>query len=84
MYDFNFFSLLLYTFIEQNTFFPETCFTCPISEQKFTVCAGQVEREKNKLILKHVDKHFLHSCLMKERVFLEFLCVKHIKDSADS
>ena len=33
------FPLLLYTFIEQNIFFPETCFAYPISEQKFTVCA---------------------------------------------
>merc|ERR1712004_860474 len=33
------FPLLLYTFIEQNIFFPETCFAYPISEQKFTVWA---------------------------------------------
>ena len=31
------FPLLLYTFIEQNIFFPETCFAYPISEPKFTV-----------------------------------------------
>ena len=31
------FPLLLYTFTEQNIFFPETCFAYPISEQKFTV-----------------------------------------------
>ena len=31
------FPLHLYTFIEQNIFFPETCFAYPISEQKFTV-----------------------------------------------
>ena len=39
MYDFkNSFSPDLYTFIEQNIFFPETCFVYPISEQKFKVC----------------------------------------------
>ena len=39
MYDFKiFFPLLLNVFIEQNIFFLETCFTYPISEQKFTVC----------------------------------------------
>ena len=32
------FSLLLYTFTEQNIFFSETCFAYPISEQEFTVC----------------------------------------------
>ena len=32
------FPLFLYTFIEQNIFFPETCFAHPISEQKFMVC----------------------------------------------
>lgn len=32
------FPLLLYTFTEQNIFFPKTCFAYPISEQKFTVC----------------------------------------------
>merc|ERR1712079_310132 len=28
---------LLYTFTDQNIFFPETCFAYPISKQKFTV-----------------------------------------------
>ena len=35
--------LLLYTFKEQNIFFPETCFACPISEQKFTVCLRRLQ-----------------------------------------
>ena len=31
-------SLVFSLFIEQNIFFPETCFACIISEPKFTVC----------------------------------------------
>ena len=32
------FPLVLYTFIEQNTFFPETCFADTIFKQRFKVC----------------------------------------------
>ena len=32
-------SLIFSLFIEQNIFFPETCFACTISQPKFTVCA---------------------------------------------
>ena len=37
------FPLLLYTFIEQNIFFPESCFAYPIFEQKFMVCFGYTQ-----------------------------------------
>ena len=35
-------SLIFSLFIEQNIFFPETCFAYTISEPKFTVCKCQV------------------------------------------
>ena len=35
-------SLIFSLFIEQNTFFPEACFTYPNSEQKFAVWVGWV------------------------------------------
>jgi len=45
------FPLLLYTFIEQNIFFPETYFAYLISEQKFTVWTGYIFSSNKKLWL---------------------------------
>ena len=62
------FPLLLYTFIEQKLFFPETCFAYPISEQKFTMWSVIVP-------LKHIflSTVYLHQWL-RRHAFIDYYC----------
>ena len=54
----------MYTFIEKNIFFPETCFAYPISEQKFMVCPGIKFQLR---IIFFVILKFLHKLKGKKR-----------------
>ena len=65
------FPLLLHTFIEQNIFFPQTCFAYLISEQKFTVWRTIARRRNGNI-------HFLFLKTYKT-IFFCHGCVRNIR-----
>ena len=75
MYDFKILSpFVLYTFIEQNIFFPETWFAYPFSEQKITVGAPKMHLSKAAMVTHifqtlYTMKCTLHQNLLREKLF---------------
>ena len=59
-------SLIFSLIVEQNIYFPETCFAHTISELKFTVCSQQIVKAKSQVFPFHFFKCFMqaHECLL--------------------